>query len=663
MNASVQQALQGVMALAQQGRFAEATAACAKVLAQFPDDPNACMIGGMLAFQTGDAARGITLLQSSLRRAPNNPQAQYNLGVMLQGAGRLDEAVACYDACVKLAPGHGGAWNNRGNALSTLDRLDDALKSFDRAIAIKADYLEAWINKGAALLRGARVEDALKCFDKALSFNPNVPEAHVGRGDALLTLDRTQEALAAYDRALKLRPFYPEAQKGKALALKGDNRLDDVLTQLAKEVSAKPASAAARHDYAVALTEARRFSEALEQCEKAISLAPNVAKHRALAANNLVELYRADEAIAAAGEALALDPDNADALFHRASALMLEMRLTEALADLDRVIGLEPTQSRAPFSKALCCLLMGDYENGWAAYESRVDSLQYRKLSVGGRALDGGHLRAPKLGDVAGKRVLVLDEQGVGDTIMFASILPDLVNVAQSVDVVVDPRLKTLLARSLPGARFHGWPEHAALVAANAFDATVLTGSLGHIFRMSESQFPGAAYLKPDAQKVAAWKARIDGAGKRLVGLSWRGGVPTTRQQIRSIGLADFASIVARPDFVCVSLQHGDVEAEIAAFEREHGLKVWRFPPADTNDLDDLAALVAALDLVVTVQNTNVHLSGALGVPCHAIIPAIPEWRYRASGERMPWYESVRMVRRSADASLENVIAAINARI
>ena len=342
---------------------------------------------------------------------------------------------------------------------------------------------------------------------------------------------------------------------------------------------------------------------------------------------------------------------------------MLGMRLNEALADLERVIALEPTQSRAQFSKAICCLLMGDYANGWPAYESRVDSIQYRKLSVGGRALDGGHLRAPKLADVAGKRVLVLDEQGVGDTIMFASILPDLVRVAQSVDVVVDPRLKTLLARSLPGARIHGWPEHAALVAANAFDATILTGSLGHAFRTSESQFPGAAYLQPDSQKVAAWKARIDACGKRLVGVSWRGGVPTTREQIRSIALADFAPVIARSDFACVSLQHGDVEAEIAAFEQEHGLKVRRFAPADTHDLDDLAALVAALDLVVTVQNTNVHLSGALGVACEAIIPAIPEWRYRVSGEKMPWYGSVRMSRRSSDVSLEDVISSINARI
>lgn len=663
MNASVQQALQGVMALAQQSRFAEAKAACARILAQHPNDPNACYLGGMLAFQTGEPDRGIALLEKALRSNPANAAALYNLGVMLQAAGRHEDAVRRYDQCLKSTPAHVGALTNRGNALSALDRLNDALASFDRALAIQPAYVEAWLNKGGALLKASRIDEALSCYDRAIAIRGDLPEAHVGRGDALLTLDRAAEALASYERALKLRPGYVEADRGRALALKGAGRIEDVIAQLAAKVAGQPASPDLRHDLASALTEARRFDEALEHCERAIALAPKSARHRALMANVLVELYRPQEAVAAADAALAIDPAHVDALFNRASALMLMGRFDEARADLERVIALEPTQPRAWFSKALCCLLTGDYANGWPAYEWRADTVGYRKHSVGGRALDRQHLRAPRLSDVQGKRVLVLDEQGVGDTIMFCSILPDLARVAASVDVVVDPRLQRLLARSFPGARIHGWTEHSSLVARETFDATILTGSLAHIFRMSESDFPATPYLHADPQKVAAWRGRVARDGARTVGVSWRGGVAHTREQIRSVALAELAPLIARPDLVCVSLQHGDVEAEIAAFEAAHGLRVLRFAPSETHDLDDLAALVAALDAVATVQNTNVHLAGALGVPAFAIIPEIPEWRYRVAGDRMPWYGSVELLRRSAERPLGRIIADIAARL
>lgn len=663
MNASVQQALQGVMALARQSRFAEAKAACARILAQHPDDPNACYLGGMLAFQTGETDRGIALLEKALRANPANAAGLYNLGVMLQAAGRQDDAVRRYDQCLKSAPTHAGAWNNRGNALSSLDRLDDALASFDRALAIQPAYLEAWLNKAGALLKASRIDEALSCYDRAIAIRADVPEAHVGRGDALLTLDRAAEALASYERALKLRPGHAEAERGRALALKGSERLDDVISQLTAQVAEKPDAPELRHELASALTEARRFDAALEQCERAAALAPQAPRHRALMANVLVELYRPQDAMTAADAALALDPGHADALFNRASALMLMGRFDDARANLERVITIEPAQPRAHFSKALCCLLTGDYANGWPAYEWRTETVDYRKHSVGGRALDRRHLRAPGLADVRGKRVVVLDEQGVGDTIMFCSVAPDLVRAAASVDLVVDPRLERLLARSLPGARVHGWPEYPSLVGRETFDATILAGSLGHIFRKAEADFPGTPYLQADPQKVAAWRARIAPNGAKIVGISWRGGVAHTREQIRSVGLAEFAPLVARKDLVCVSLQHGDVEADIAAFEAAHGLRVLRFAPSETHDLDDLAALVAALDVVVTVQNTNVHLAGALGVPAFAIIPEIPEWRYRVAGDRMPWYGSVELLRRSAERPLDRIVADIVARI
>lgn len=663
MNASVQQALQGVMALAQQSRFVEAKAACARILALHPNDPNACYIGGMLAFQTGETQRGIELMEKALRANPANAAGLYNLGVMLQAAGRNEDAVARYDQCLKATPAHAGAWNNRGNALSALGRMDDAIASFDRAIKLQANNIEALINKGGALLKAGRFDDAIACYDRVIAIRADIPEAHVGRGDVLLNLQRTPEAVASYDRALRLRPNYPEALKGRQLAAKGAAMIDGEIERLRALALANPQSADAQYEFASALAEGRRFEDALAACEAALALAPTASRAGALKAAMLVELWRHDEAVAAAQDVLTREPSNMDALFQRASALMLQGRVHDALVDLERLIAMEPALPRGPFAKALCCLLLGDFANGWPAYESRFDTANYRRNSGGNRALDVKPLRAPERSDVAGKRVLVLDEQGVGDTIMFASIIPDLVGVASRVDLVVEPRLVALLQHSFPAADVHGWPDLEAVVARESPDVRIMTGSLGHLFRRDAASFPGAPYLRADAQKRDAWRARLDARGRKIVGVSWRGGSDRTRADARSIGLADFMPVIGRDDFVCVSLQYGDVDADIAAFEKAHGRRVLHFPASETNDLDDLAALIAACDAVVTVQNTNVHLSGALGVPCYAIIPEMPEWRYQMSGAKLPWYGSVEVFRRRADLSLEALFEQITSRI
>ena len=183
-------------------------------------------------------------------------------------------------------------------------------------------------------------------------------------------------------------------------------------------------------------------------------------------------------------------------------------------------------------------------------------------------------------------------------------------------------------------------------------DIVLAMGSLGRLFRTDAAQFTGQPYLKPSPAAQAAWAERLGPRDDRLrVGLSWRGGLATTRRGSRSLSLDQLTPILDLPGCEFVSLQYGDVSAELA------GRPVRAFAPDATHDLDDLAALAAELDVVVSVQTALVHLCGAIGQDCLTLIPHNAEWRYGASGPSMPWYRSVRLLRQDRAGGWEPVVA------
>jgi ADP-heptose:LPS heptosyltransferase len=163
---------------------------------------------------------------------------------------------------------------------------------------------------------------------------------------------------------------------------------------------------------------------------------------------------------------------------------------------------------------------------------------------------------------------------------------------------------------------------------------------------------------------MQAWRERLGpSGGRRPIGLSWRGGGPTTGAAARSIPLADLAPVLAAADCDFVSLQYGDVADEVAAVNAALPRPILRFEPGEIDDFEQLAGLVSALDRVVSVQTAVIHLAGALGHPCHVLVPNRPEWRYMAAGEAMPWYRSVRLFRQAAGESWSPAIGRVAAAI
>ncbi len=358
-----------------------------------------------------------------------------------------------------------------------------------------------------------------------------------------------------------------------------------------------------------------------------------------------------EDALAASDRALALQPRQAEADNTRGKALRDLRRFDESLAGFDRAIALRPDYHDAFYNRGLTHLLLGDFAKGWPDAEHRWHTADY----AGGQALAFSATRE----GLKGRRVLVLAEQGVGDEIMFASILPDLARDAAQVTLECDPRLMGLFARSFAGVALVPRRTPPAYDAA-AFDAVIPAGSLGRLYRKDAADFPAMPFLTPDPQIIEGWKARLTPLGDGLkIGISWRGGTDRTRRGARSIPLEDWAPLLSLPDARCVSLQYGDVADEIARANRGLARPIVNFEPAEIDDFDRLAGLVSALDLVVTVQTTLVHLCGAIGKPCRVFVPYIPEWRYGTRGGGMAWYGTVALYRQAVPGRWDETMARV----
>jgi tetratricopeptide (TPR) repeat protein len=436
-------------------------------------------------------------------------------------------------------------------------------------------------------------------------------------------------------------------------------RMELAEQQLRSAVQIRPQQAIGHNSLGIALKELGRMEEALACFETASRIEPRYVEALINRGAALHALGRFEEAVATYDQAIALRQSFAAAYSNRGNALAALGRYEEAISSYDRAIASQPDYADAFYGRGLSELMLRRFAPGWDDAEHRWRSSDFRsdcRADVDGARLA---LRLDR-GDVRNRRVLVVAEQGVGDEIMFASMIPDLVREAGEVAVECDRRLAALFGRSFPGAAIipRGSMPRRQL---DEFDHLLPAGSLGRLYRNTLAEFPDRrSYLKPDEAIVARWQSRLAGLGSGLkVGISWKGGSERTRRPARSIPLELWRPILEQEGARFVSLQYGDVTTEVDRANEGLSRPIAHFAPEEIDDFDQLAGLVGALDLVISVQTAVVHLSGALGQPCWVMVPHIGEWRYGAEGKSMPWYSSVRLYRQTTPAHWGETIVQI----
>jgi len=439
-----------------------------------------------------------------------------------------------------------------------------------------------------------------------------------------------------------------------------------------------PRSAAELLDAAIVQRQAGHGDEAMALLERAVTIAPTFvpalvnlgqlhqgrgglgkAKEfyaRALEAdpvcapahNNLAAVLVAEENDAAAipsfFAAVRFDPDNATYRYNLAGALEREGRLLEALAQLDAIIAREPKHLTAILAKAPMLFALGRFDEAWRHYAHR-HRLYWSAYPEERRPLPSPLWQGETL---AGKKILLSYEQGLGDQIMYAALVPDILAQGARVIIECEERLIPLFVRSFPGVEVEAWrqPWNPAVKAPD-IDTHAPLGNLGQWLMGDFSRVPRQhGYLKADPVQVQTLRARYEAQakGRRIVGLSWHSAAQPFGPH-KSMPLEALKPLLTDPRLFCVSLQYGAAAQDAALQARRMGGALLVDPSIEpSKDMDAAAAQIAAMDLVITVSNTTAHLAGALGKAVWVLLPKVKGrlWYWFPDRQPNPWYPSLR---------------------
>ena len=525
------------------------------------------------------------------------------------------------------------------------------------ALAARPDFAHAYVERARALHSRGDYRAALADFERATQLVPDDAQTLTAQAHAHLALNERVEAFDCYQLAVAHAPDYAAARLGLARMLREGGDARAALEQIRHALRASPLDAELHFESALLHGRCNDLAGAIAAYEQGLRLEPG--NFAACANCGLLYLTRVGDPLAAQRyfeRALALDAGSVEVQANVGLALEEQGRVDEALAHYAKLIAAYPTVNEYRWNRGLALLATGDYAHGWDDYEMR----NARGRGTAERAFpfpawDGAQLRP-------GTALLVFAEQGLGDEIMFASCVPDL--LARGIDCVVecDVRLASLFARSFPGSKVHGAPrdgDRRWLAGYPHIEAQCAIGSLPRWLRRSAADFPThAGYLKADRERVQRWQtqlARLSPGPK--IGVTWRGGGLSTRGDLRSISLSELAPILDIRGVTFVNLQRDGADALATAAVRATASTV-NFPET-LNDLEELAALMTVLDYVVTVDNTVAHLAGALGCSTSIMLSRSADWRWLRAQSASPWYPGVKLYRQAASRQWAGVVSEI----
>jgi tetratricopeptide (TPR) repeat protein len=506
-----------------------------------------------------------------------------------------------------------------------------------------------------AALESGDDDEALRLLQALTWDHPELAEAHCTLGELLAKRGEIDEARDSFTLALHFAPNSARAHYALGRLELSQHHAPAAVREITQALEHGGPDAAMYNTLGAAHSEAGDHVQALACFRKALDLAPEFADaHSNLGCVLFRELEEEEEGAAAIERAIELGARDDGAWLNMAMVWHRRGEIDRALAVYEDLLARDPAMAQARLNRAMIRLARDDFAAGWDDYEARRELPARPPSPAGALEWDGS--------DLAGRSLLVYAEQGLGDEIMFASCIPDLLRMGARCAIRCNPKLEALFRRSFPAAdvaRAQG-----PVPSAAQWDRAISIASLPRFLRRSRDAFPAhGAYLRADPARIEHWRARLAALPGRLkVGLSWRGGVASTRRSLRSIPLVEWADVLQTPGVDFVSLQYTDSTREIEEAARACGVTVHEWKDAIA-DYDETAALVAALDLVISVQTSVVHLAGALGARAWALIPEVPEWRYGERGDRMPWYPSVTLWRKQPGEDWKSVLARVARRL
>ncbi len=513
--------------------------------------------------RAGRLNRAEALYRKVLEVDPEEADALHLLGVIANQRGRFDLAERRVRRAITARGSPQPEFSHTlGDVLIGQHRWSEAVAAFDESLALKPDDADVHWSAGNVLATVGRIDEAARHFQEALRLRPGEAKFHCALGSVLLEKRMYKESMPAFRKAIELDPKCASAWCNLGHALDRTGQAAEALLCLGRALALQPDSVPAYDNLGCLLHQQGRLGDAVSCLETAAGIEPrNAIVHNNLA-NAFKELLRFRDAIAEYGKAIEIQPDFYTAVWNRSLALFLDGQIERAWLE---------------------------YESGWKA-GTRVPQRWFPQPWWDGTAL-------------AGRTLLYWGEQGLGDEMIFASMIPDLVSSAAHCVVECEARLVPLFARSFPGAEVvaRTAPPQPATVAP---ELQIPAGSAGRWLRPALDRFPRHdGYLRADPGRVDHWRQELSAlpAGLRI-GICWRTGLIAEFRGLHSTELRFWAPVLAVRGAQFVNLQYDECRPELEQARALFGAVIHE--PRNINlkqDIDEVAALISALDLVISV--------------------------------------------------------------
>lgn len=492
------------------------------------------------------------------------------------------------------------------------------------------------------LARAGQIADADALLRDVLADDPDNASALFLLGDAALLSGRVAEASALLRRAVDLRPQHRDSRLALVRALLAAGQADNALVSLAP-LADDPALGPAQSLRGSALAMMGQAQAAAAAFSLALATLPADAEIHLNLGNCLADLDDLVLAERHIRRAIALQPTLAEAHVSLGHILIQAGRAAEAVAACDAAIALRPDLPAAHWNQGVALLLDGDWTAGWDKYEWRKRHYPGSFTSLPGPHWDG---HAP----LAGRTILVVAEQGFGDTIQFARYLPLLARRGATVVVECAASLTGLMASQ------RGVSAACARGRRPPYDYWADQMSLPRLFGTRPDNVPySSGYITADPAAAARWEEALP-TGLRA-GLVWAGNSRHSNDRRRSMPAASLAPIIAAGRDAVVSLQAGPRARDLPQL---YGLQDYS---SRLTDWRETAAAISVLDLVITVDTAVAHLAGALGIPAWVMLPHAPDWRWMLDRADTPWYRSMRLFRQPTPGDWASVVDRVAAEL
>ena len=600
------------VALKDQGKLDEALEACNKAISFNANYTEAYNNLGNILKDLGKLEKAIKAYHKCISLKPDYAEAYSNMGLALKDQGKLDKALEVCNKALLLKPNYASAYNNMGNIFTDQSKLDQAIEAFKKALLLKPNYADAYSNLGNALRNQGKLDQAIDIYKKGIILKPDYTEYYNNLGKAFQDQGNLDEAIEAYNKCISIKPNYSEAYNNLGKALREKGKLDQAINAYKKALLLMPDNEMVYNNIGITLQEQGKLDEAMDAYHKALSLKPDYALAYNNMGNALRDQVKLDEAIDAYKKSVSLKPNYAECYSNMGVTLKYQGKLDEAIDAYKKSISLKRNYAQAHHNLGLALLNKGRIKEGLDECEWRWQTdnfLSQQRCFV--QPLWDGKL------SLSDKRILLWSEQGIGDTLNWSSCIPYVNSQAEHCIVECQEKLVPLLERSFPNVEVKIVDKTIDLERTD-FDVHLPMGSLyKHYLKEITQNHKPKAFLVPDPVRVNYWEKRLKSLARGpYIGISWKSSVNSAYRLQHYPPISEWSPVLTAPDVTFINLQYVNFEDDLKTVQDELGVKVHHLDDLDQyNNVDDVAALCAALDGVVSTKVTPPFISSGVGTP------------------------------------------------